>query len=66
MARGFDRVRRGHHRGVNAVYVMGIVLSLLAAAVMFVLYVWAARKDGEADRAVQERLGVRRSTRLGR
>lgn len=45
---------------------MGIVLSLLAAAVTFALYVWAARRDGEADRAVQERLGVRRSTRLGR
>lgn len=51
---------------MNAVYVMGMVLALLAAAVMFVLYVWAARKDGEEDRAVQERLGMRRSTRLGR
>jgi hypothetical protein len=30
------------------------------------VFVWAARKDGEEDRAVQARLGIRRRTRLGR
>jgi len=29
-------------------------------------FVWAARKDGEEDRALQKRLGIRRKTRLGR
>ena len=43
-----------------------LVLSLASAVVAGVLFVWAARKDGEADRAVQRRLGIRRHTRLGR
>ena len=30
------------------------------------LFVWAAHKDGQADRALQRRLGIRRRTRLGR
>lgn len=30
------------------------------------LFVWAARKDGEEDKAVQKWLGIRRRTRLGR
>jgi hypothetical protein len=34
--------------------------------VMGVLFVWAARKDGQEDRAIQRRLGIRRRTRLGR
>jgi hypothetical protein len=47
----------------------GIVLSLVAlasAVVVGILFVWAARKDGEYDRALQRRLGIRRRTRLGR
>ena len=46
-----------------------IILVLLAAlpiALVGVLFVWAARKDGEEDQAVQKRLGIRRRTRLGR
>ena len=35
-------------------------------AVVFAVFVWAARKDGEEDRDVQRRLGMRRRTRLGR
>jgi hypothetical protein len=44
------------------------IVVLLAASVVAVgaLFVWGARKDGEADRAVQRRLGIRRRTRLGR
>jgi hypothetical protein len=34
------------------------------AFVVFV-FVWAAKKDGEEDRAIQKRLGIRRRTRLG-
>ena len=30
------------------------------------LFFWAAVKDGEEDKAVQRRLGIRRRTRLGR
>jgi hypothetical protein len=45
--------------------VMGVFVLLLA---LFIgsLFVWAARKDGEEDRALQKRLGIRRRTRLGR
>ena len=36
----------------------------VSALVVFALFVWAARKDGEYDRSVQQRLGIRRKTRL--
>jgi hypothetical protein len=45
-----------------------LVASLIAlASVVGVLWllIWAARKDGEHDRAVQRRLGIRRRTRIG-
>ena len=42
------------------------LLLLLPAVVVGVVFVWAARKDGEEDRALQARLGIRRRTRLGR
>jgi hypothetical protein len=48
--------------------VLGIVLSLVAlvsAVVVIWGSVWAARKDGEEDRALQRRLGIRRKTRIG-
>ena len=48
--------------------VVGILLSVIAfvtAAVVIGGAIWAARKDGEADRASQERTGVRRKTRIG-
>jgi hypothetical protein len=47
-----------------------IVLASLSAAASAVailwLFVWAARKDGAEDRALQARLGIRRRTRMGR
>jgi hypothetical protein len=43
-----------------------VFLVLAPAVVVIALFVWAARKDGQADRAVQARLGIRRRTRLGR
>jgi nitrogen fixation-related uncharacterized protein len=48
--------------------VVGILLSVIAfvsAAVVIGAFVWAARKDGEDDLAVQERTGIRRKTRIG-
>jgi hypothetical protein len=42
------------------------LLVLLPFVVVVALFVWAARKDGQADKALQARLGIRRRTRLGR
>jgi hypothetical protein len=47
----------------------GIVLAVvvfLSAVVVIGLFVWAAVKDGQKDKALQARLGIRRKTRLGR
>jgi hypothetical protein len=47
----------------------GIVLGifvLLTAVLVIGLFVWAAVKDGQKDRALQARLDLRRRTRLGR
>jgi nitrogen fixation-related uncharacterized protein len=41
-------------------------VSVFTFAVVAVAFIWAAKKDGEEDRAVQKRLGIRRRTRLGR
>ena len=49
--------------------VAGIVLLILVVVPVVVVaaaFLWAARKDGEEDRALQRRLGIRRRTRLGR
>lgn len=46
----------------------GIVLGIFAflmAVLVIGLFVWAAVKDGQKDRALQARLGIRRRTRLG-
>jgi hypothetical protein len=44
--------------------VAAMVIVVATAAVVFGLFVWAARKDGEEDRALQRRLGIRRRTLL--
>ena len=49
-----------------AVEVLAIVLLVVPVVVVGYFFVWAARKDGEEDRALQKRLGIRRKTRLGR
>ena len=46
--------------------VVAIVLLVVPIVVVGYFFVWAARKDGEEDRALQKRLGIRRKTRLGR
>jgi hypothetical protein len=43
-----------------------VLLALLPAVLVGGLFVWAALKDGQEDRALQARLGIRRRTRLGR
>jgi hypothetical protein len=48
-----------------AAIVFGLLVFLLAVFVGG-LFVWAAFKDGQEDRALQARLGIRRRTRLGR
>jgi hypothetical protein len=48
---------------------LGIVIAAASVFTLVVLawaFIWAAKKDGEKDRAVQKRLGIRRRTRLGR
>ena len=49
-----------------AVLVIAGVVALASAVAVLWLLVWAARKDGEHDRATQRRLGIRRRTRIGR
>jgi nitrogen fixation-related uncharacterized protein len=48
---------------------LGVVIAAISiftfAAVVWV-FIWAAKKDGEEDRAIQKRLGIRRRARLGR
>ena len=43
-----------------------LALSVAAIIVVAIGFVWAARKDGEKDRELQRRLGIRRRTRMGR
>jgi nitrogen fixation-related uncharacterized protein len=45
------------------IVVAGVVFT---AAVVLGAFIWAAKKDGDEDRATQKRLGIRRRTRLGR
>ena len=49
---------------VGGIIVLAIAIASLV--LVFGLFVWAAKKDGEEDRAVQRHLGICRRTRLGR
>jgi urea transporter len=49
-----------------AAEILGVLLLVVPFAIVGYFFVWAARKDGEEDRALQRRLGIRRKTRLGR
>jgi hypothetical protein len=44
--------------------VIASVGAAVSIVIVFWLFVWAARRDGEYDKAVQRRLGIRRRTRL--
>jgi hypothetical protein len=50
----------------TAVLVFSSISALVSAVVVIALFVWAAKKDGERDRAVQRETGIRRRTRMGR
>jgi hypothetical protein len=41
------------------------LVMLVSIVVVLAVFVWGAKKDGEEDKAVQRRLGIRRKTRLG-
>jgi hypothetical protein len=57
----------GHLLSVEiALGILVLLMSLTGAAVVLAAFVWAARKDGAEDRALQKRLGIRRRTRMGR
>lgn len=43
-----------------------VLIVVVPGAIVGALFVWAAIKDGQEDREVQARLGIRRRTRLGR
>lgn len=49
-----------------AAEILVLVTMLASLVIVGVVFVWGARKDGEEDRALQERLGIKRKTRLGR
>jgi hypothetical protein len=56
-----------HDRTVDtAAGIFILVVSVVSVVVVLAAFVWAARKDGEEDRALQKRLGIRRRTRMGR
>ena len=43
-----------------------VLIVVLNVALVGYLFVWAAVKDGEYDKATQQRLRIRRRSRLGR
>jgi hypothetical protein len=49
-----------------AVEIIVTIVGIATAVFVLALFVWAAKKDGEEDDAVQKRLGIRRRTWMGR
>jgi nitrogen fixation-related uncharacterized protein len=49
-----------------AAIVLILLVVVLPAVLVGGLFVWAAVKDGQEDKALQARLGIRRRTWLGR
>jgi hypothetical protein len=41
-------------------------VTVVTFAVVAWAFIWAAKRDGEEERALQKRRGIRRRTRLGR
>jgi hypothetical protein len=50
----------------TAAVVLIVILIVSPVVLVLALFIWGAVKDGEEDKAVQARLGIRRRTRLGR
>jgi hypothetical protein len=49
-----------------AVVILILLAVVIPAGIAGAMFVWAAIRDGQEDRALQRRLGIRRRTRLGR
>jgi nitrogen fixation-related uncharacterized protein len=49
-----------------AAIIVILLVVVLPAVIVGAVFIWAAVKDGQEDRALQARLGIRRRTRLGR
>ena len=57
---------REHPVFMDAVAIALVVLVVVATSALVIgVFIWAAVKDGEDDKALQRRLGIRRKTRLG-
>jgi hypothetical protein len=50
----------------SACGIIALVVVVVPLAIVGAMFVWATRKDGAEDKAVQARLGIRPKTRLGR
>jgi hypothetical protein len=50
---------------MTASIILGVFVFLTSVLVIAV-FIWAAVKDGQEDKALQMRLGIRRRTRIGR
>ena len=49
-----------------AIILLILLVVVVPVVIVGTMFVWAAVKDGQEDRALQRRLGIRRRTRLGR
>ena len=50
----------------TAALIVESVFVFVVIVVVAWVFVWAAKRDGEDDKALQKRLGIKRKTRLGR
>ena len=64
---GWRSVQRGtpFQMKITAAIILGVFVFLTSVLVIAV-FIWAAVKDGQEDKALQTRLGIRRRTRIGR
>jgi hypothetical protein len=59
-------IRATLSRMTSAAGIIALAVVLVPLAIVGAVFIWAARKDGAEDKAMQARLGIRRKTRLGR
>jgi uncharacterized membrane protein len=50
---------------ITAAIILGVFV-FLTSVLVIALFIWPAVKDGQEDKALQARLGIRRRTRMGR
>jgi hypothetical protein len=50
---------------IAAAIILGVFV-FVTSVLVIALFIWAAVKDGQEDKALQKRLGMRRRTRIGR